>query len=614
MRRFRLLSSAVGLALLASSAFAQSITLPAPRGDEVAITRILAARHDTAAFADTGVSRQAVSDLLWASTGINRPTTGGRTSNYSYSSRDDEIYLLCAQGVFLYDQLEHLLTRLSTTDLRPTLGGTAATAPLTLALVTYNSSTDFFGSIHTGFIAQNIALACADRGLGAKLTAEIPATLASALGLASSRTILLLQSIGYPAGVAVVDPAWPVAAGAPAPAAVNDAPALKILKRRRSTRSFASTAFTTATTNNSTQILAELVWAGLGISNGTTGERTAPLIVAGAHDIDIYVAMAGGVYRYHAASGAAHSLDQVSTTDIRGNLGYSSVPAIFIYVADYATLSGVTNKQRAACLHAGLISQNVAAYAAAEGLGELVRSSVSIPTAALALTADQHILFTQTLGNMATAPAASTIAVSAGAGGTVTGTSSQSIAFGAAGTPVTAAPDTGYTFAYWSGLPGGRVPTNPLPLPNVTCAMDIVAHFVAEPTTYAAWRAAGFSGTDLTDDAISGPLADPDGTGVTNLQRYAHNLAPRGAVASPVAPGTVTDAGAAYLTLTFERRTTASDLSYVVESSSDLVTWAPVPGLSYAPGTPATVTAQDSVALNTAGTPRRFLRLRIATP
>ena len=588
-----------GLVLLAGPLGAQDIALPAPRGTDVTINRILAARHDTAAFAPVGLPQQTVADVLWASTGINRPATGGRTSNYSYASRDDEIYLLCAQGVFIYDQLEHRLTLQSATDLRATLGAPAATAPLTLVLVSYSGSIDFFGSIHTGFIAENIALACADRGLGAHLSATVPAGLATALGLAANHQILLLQSLGYPEGTPVTAPAWTVSAGSLVPAAVNDAPALAILKRRRSTRSFAATAF-------STQTIADLLWAGGGVNNPSTDERTAPLI-AGVNDVDLYVALATGVYVYRPGAGAAHLLHQVSTTDLRSTLGYGAVPAIFVYVSDYAKLPAGSNKQRLASLHAGLISQNVAAYAAAEGLGELVRSDPvgSISKATLQLTADQTMLFTQTLGNMASPIGASTVAITAGTGGTITGTASQTIAFGATGTPVTAIPATEYTFASWSGLPGGRVKTNPLALPNVTCTMTLMAVFAAEPTTYAGWRNESFTGNDLTDDTVSGPGADPDSAGVTNLQRYAFGLAPRGPVAPPAALGSVLVGPDKFLTLTFARRPTATDLSYVVEGSSDLAGWLAIPAVLS--GTP--VTATDTIAIGS--TPRRFLRVRV---
>ncbi len=131
-------------------------------------------------------------------------------------------------------------------------------------------------------------------------------------------------------------------------------------------------------------------------------------------------------------------------------------------------------------------------------------------------------------------------------------------------------------------------------------------------TSYASWRTANFIGADLTEDAISGPLADPDAAGLTNLQRYAHNLPARGPVASPVTLGTTGTDAARHLTLTFATRAAATDLSYVVEASSDLVVWSPL--ATYAPSAPNPVVAEDTVALSSPDSARRFLRLRLTAP
>ena len=128
------------------------------------------------------------------------------------------------------------------------------------------------------------------------------------------------------------------------------------------------------------------------------------------------------------------------------------------------------------------------------------------------------------------------------------------------------------------------------------------------PAVYAAWRTANFSGADLTSDAISGPNADPDATGLSNLARYAFALPARGPVANPIAVGTVTSAGASYLTLTFPRRTEATGLTYTLESSPDLATWTAVPGQTYPAGA-SPLTVQDVIAGG--ASPRRFLRLRV---
>lgn len=149
---------------------------------------------------------------------------------------------------------------------------------------------------------------------------------------------------------------------------------------------------------------------------------------------------------------------------------------------------------------------------------------------------------------------------------------------------------------------------------TVTSAGAVLTVTAAPPNTYAAWRGTSFSATDAANDAISGPLADPDSSGLNNLARYAFGLAPRGPVAVAIAAGTTTSGGSTYATLTFNRRAVASDLSYSLEASADLVTWTALPGQTYPPGSPTSVTAQDSVAMGAGGGARRFLRLRITSP
>ena len=93
-----------------------------------------------------------------------------------------------------------------------------------------------------------------------------------------------------------------------------------------------------------------------------------------------------------------------------------------------------------------------------------------------------------------------------------------------------------------------------------------------------------------------------------NFARYAFDLPAHGPVAWPTAVGGLTESGAdRFLTITFTRRATASDLSYVVESSQDLTHWAPV--ATVAPGSPASVSVQDATPAAPEA-PRRFLRTR----
>ncbi len=131
------------------------------------------------------------------------------------------------------------------------------------------------------------------------------------------------------------------------------------------------------------------------------------------------------------------------------------------------------------------------------------------------------------------------------------------------------------------------------------------------PTTFARWADAHFSAADLARPEVSGPLADPDGAGVSNLLRFACGLPARGPVAMPpVGLTTVTEGGAQYPALRFSRRSVAPGLRYTVQASNDLVTWTDVSTWTADPST--VVTARDAVALGSS--PRRFLRLRVVLP
>jgi len=88
--------------------------------------------------------------------------------------------------------------------------------------------------------------------------------------------------------------------------------------------------------------------------------------------------------------------------------------------------------------------------------------------------------------------------------------------------------------------------------------------------SFAGWRVEQFSSDELADITISGPTADPDGDGFANIVEYALGLSAKSADHSGL-PEVITSA--TDWIYTYVKPTDRLDLSYIVETSTDLETW-----------------------------------------
>jgi hypothetical protein len=86
------------------------------------------------------------------------------------------------------------------------------------------------------------------------------------------------------------------------------------------------------------------------------------------------------------------------------------------------------------------------------------------------------------------------------------------------------------------------------------------------------WKTFHF-GNNATNAAAAGDFADPDGDGMVNLLEYALG-------SDPLIAGAGNSLSAAVIgghaQVSFNRNASATDLTYVLEASSDLSTWTPV--------------------------------------
>lgn len=172
------------------------------------LLQALQERKSTKAYDTRPIPMKTLSNLLWAAFGINRPESGKRTVATAVNCQDIDIYVVLAQGVYVYQAKEHRLMPVLDRDVRP-LAATQAyaqKAPVQLVYVSdYGKMNDRFGAkkaiysaFHAGAISQNVYLYCASAGLGAVVRDSVDReALSKVLTLRDNQVIVMGQTVGY---------------------------------------------------------------------------------------------------------------------------------------------------------------------------------------------------------------------------------------------------------------------------------------------------------------------------------------------------------------------------------------------------------------------------------
>jgi len=189
------------------------IALPAPQtSGGKPLMQALKERKSVRDFGPQLLSRQVLSNLLWAAWGINR-ADGRRTAPSASNRQEIDVYVIMADGAYVYDAQANALKPVTQNDIRK-LAGTqvyAAEAPVNLVYVADTAKLGgddaprlAIANADTGFISQNAYLFCASEGLATVVRASVNrAELGKALNLRADQRIILAQSVGYakqPAG------------------------------------------------------------------------------------------------------------------------------------------------------------------------------------------------------------------------------------------------------------------------------------------------------------------------------------------------------------------------------------------------------------------------------
>ena len=203
-----LLSLAVIL-LGAAGCMAQNVKLPAPqkKGGKT-IVETLWNRQSGTEFSDKMLSRQDLSNLLFAAIGVNREN-GKLTSPTASNKQEIRLFVFTAEGVSEYLNGENSLKPLVTGDHRALIAGRqewVKSAPVILLIVADENK---FGrnderartmmAVDAGIVCENINMFCAGTGLVTRPRASMDTeAVRKLLQFDDSLTPVLNNPVGYP--------------------------------------------------------------------------------------------------------------------------------------------------------------------------------------------------------------------------------------------------------------------------------------------------------------------------------------------------------------------------------------------------------------------------------
>lgn len=181
---------------------------PANTTGGMPLMEALSKRQSQRAFDSKPLSTRQLSDMLWAAYGVNRPD-GFRTAPSARTWNEFDIYVVMADGWYVYHPADHFLLKLGSEDLRAASAYQefAHAAPVQLIFVAdFDRMTNaddavrhFYSATDVGYISQNVYLYCASEGLATIVRGQIDKEkMKEYLKLRANQHIILAQTVGYP--------------------------------------------------------------------------------------------------------------------------------------------------------------------------------------------------------------------------------------------------------------------------------------------------------------------------------------------------------------------------------------------------------------------------------
>lgn len=210
MKKFILTLTLAIMAISANAAQPQRIKLMEPQLEAgLPVMTALKNRHSERQWADSVVSAQDLSNLLWAADGVNRPD-GHRTAPSALGKNDVDIYVINADGAYLYLPDTHELELIATGDHRALAVGGQPNIPIPPLALVYTTTPSRFGIpdakaaemmgyVDVGMVSENVGVFCGGTDLVTVPRATMDrAALTKLLNLPEGTAPVLNDLVGYP--------------------------------------------------------------------------------------------------------------------------------------------------------------------------------------------------------------------------------------------------------------------------------------------------------------------------------------------------------------------------------------------------------------------------------
>ena len=155
-------------------------------------------RHSSREYSNKDISEQTLSDLLWASFGINKK--GTRTVPTAMNKQNLKVFVVYQNSIWSYDANANTLVKVSDEEISKYIAKQDFVKDAPLNLI-YTGSDKEYSSFHAGAAAQNVYLYATSKGLNTIVRAYIDKDeLKDKLHLDRDEFVIMNQVIGYPEG------------------------------------------------------------------------------------------------------------------------------------------------------------------------------------------------------------------------------------------------------------------------------------------------------------------------------------------------------------------------------------------------------------------------------